>query len=92
LYEKPAEVEKRKAQDARKVEHDTRSNGSPEKAPVTTLEKTLKRSQDMGTDAKDAKADANVADNPSKRRKVGRYGIVDWDMEGDGNVGHQNYD
>ncbi len=92
LYEKPAEVEKRKAQDARKVEHDTRSNGSPEKAPVTTLEKTLKRSQDMVTDANDAEADANVADNPSKRRKVGRHGIVDWDMESDRNVRHLKYD
>jgi hypothetical protein len=92
LYEKPAEVEKQKAQNARKVEHDTRSNRSPEKAPVTTLEKTLKRSQDMVTDVNDAEADANVADNPSKRRKVGRHGIVDWDMESDRKERHLNYD
>lgn len=92
LYEKPVEVQKQKAQDARRVEHDTRSNGSPEKAPDTTLEKTLKRSREMVVDTTDAEADAIVADNPSKRQKVGRHGIVDWDVESDRNVGHLNYD
>ncbi len=92
LYKKPEEVQKQKAQDARKVEPDARLPGSPEKAPVTTPDNTLKRSRDLIMDANVAEADANVADNPSKRRKVGRHGIVDWDMESDRKEGHLNYD